>query len=558
MSKQELTLVVRAQNMVAQGLSGAANAIKGFASRVGSVIGGVADVFKNVAMAVGIVGGAALAVGKRAVAMYQTETAEQAKLEATLKATGYAAGLTASELKKVASELQKTTGVGDETIISMQGILATFRNVKGDTFKSATVAILDMGAAMGKAGVGSADVEAAVIQVGKALNDPIAGMSALSRVGVQFTDEQKEMIKALQESGDLAGAQAIILKELQDEFGGMAKAVADSSKGLVQLKNAFGDMQEEIGRAIVESTGFEGVIHAVTAAIESLTSSGLIEYWAENVRASIATLAATLQGVGKAFAWMKSQVEGAAAFWGAVAGGADTKEALKAMDEIPKKVKEIKNARLEAIRAEREARQKAKEEAEKSEIAIAQSAGVVTDEYEQQADAQSAGVVTDEYEQQADSLEKINGLLEDRKALEEKIAAAMKAEHVDAFEKEADAAQQKIDNNKEVAGMNVDQFIERKRQDQDREKAAKAELRKEASLRAKMERGTKLSKADQEFIVARDAINQAGGKVAAGMNELDVAKQNLEQIKKDGETLNKMLGELKDLNGDIQKLLAMG
>lgn len=56
------------------------------------------------------------------------------------------------------------------------------------------------------------------IQLGKALNDPIIGMGALRKVGVAFTEAQKEQIKTLQESGDLMGAQKIILNELGNEF----------------------------------------------------------------------------------------------------------------------------------------------------------------------------------------------------------------------------------------------------------------------------------------------------------------------------------------------------
>ena len=213
---QNISIVIRARNMVAAGFNGVVGAAKKLRDQVGASLAGVANIAKRVAASIGIIGAAAVAVGKRMVSQYQVQAAAEAKLAAILKATGYSAGFTTSELKKQAAQLQKNTGVGDETILSMQGILATFKNVRGDVFTRATSAILDMGAAMGKAGKGSADVEAAVIQVGKALNDPIKGMAALSRVGIQFTEQQKEQIEGLQESGDLQAAQAIILKELEN------------------------------------------------------------------------------------------------------------------------------------------------------------------------------------------------------------------------------------------------------------------------------------------------------------------------------------------------------
>jgi multidrug resistance efflux pump len=106
--------------------------------------------------------------------------------------------------------------------------------------------------------------------------------------------------------------------------------------------------------------------------------------------------------------------------------------------------------------------------------------------------------------------------------------------------------------------MNVDQFIAEKRLGKEREKAAKDEERREQLLREKMERGTRLSRKDREFIEARDAIAAAGGKVKEAQDQLAVAKENLEQLKIDSKTLDDMLKELRDLNGDIQQLLAMG
>jgi hypothetical protein len=73
------------------------------------------------------------------------------------------------------------------------------------------------------------------IRLGKALNDPIRGLTALTRVGVSFTDEQREQVKALQQSGDLMSAQKIILAELQQQFGGSGAAFAKTFTGQLEL-----------------------------------------------------------------------------------------------------------------------------------------------------------------------------------------------------------------------------------------------------------------------------------------------------------------------------------
>jgi hypothetical protein len=92
------------------------------------------------------------------------------------------------------------------------------------------------------------DASTEAIRLGKALNDPVKGLTALSRVGIQFTAQQKEQIKALTESGDLLGAQKIILAELQSQFGGSAQAYAQTFAGQIELLGIeLENFSEEIG-----------------------------------------------------------------------------------------------------------------------------------------------------------------------------------------------------------------------------------------------------------------------------------------------------------------------
>lgn len=161
------------------------------------------------------------------------------QLEARIKSTGGAAGKTSEGLQKMAAELQKTTTFGDEAVIELQSMLLTFTSIRGEIFDKTIPAILDLSVAMGQ------DLKSSAVQLGKALNDPIANLSALSRTGIQFSDNQEKVIKALAETGRLAEAQAIILDELNRQFGGAAAAAADTFGGaLAQVKNAFGDLLE--------------------------------------------------------------------------------------------------------------------------------------------------------------------------------------------------------------------------------------------------------------------------------------------------------------------------
>jgi hypothetical protein len=219
-----------------------------------------------------------------------------AQTEAVLRSTGTTANGTAQEIAALASSLQKSTSFSDEAILSGANLLLTFKNIQNqagvgnDIFDQTTQAMLDVARAMGT------DASTEAIRLGKALNDPVAGISALTRVGIQFTEQQKEQITALAESGDLMGAQKIILAELQSQFGGSAAAYAETFAGQVEgLNNELNDLSEEIGFAVMPAvlgliTEFRELIPVIgpqiKAAIDSVDWKGLVT--------TIATLATFL------------------------------------------------------------------------------------------------------------------------------------------------------------------------------------------------------------------------------------------------------------------------
>jgi hypothetical protein len=172
-----------------------------------------------------------------------------AQTEAVVKSTGMAAGLTAQQIADMANAMSASSGTSifaDDAILGAQNVLATFAQIQGTNFGDATQSILDISQAMGT------DLQSSALQVGKALNDPVAGISALSRVGVSFTDSQKAMIEAMVETGDVAGAQKIILAELNKEFGGSAAAAVDTYAGQQAVLAAqFADIQQTLGEALL-------------------------------------------------------------------------------------------------------------------------------------------------------------------------------------------------------------------------------------------------------------------------------------------------------------------
>jgi hypothetical protein len=165
--------------------------------------------------------------------------AAQAQLAAVLRSTGGVAGQTAESINAHAAALQRVSAYGDDAIVSAQALLLTFTKIGGEAFPQATEAVLNVATAMGM------DLKSAALQVGKALNDPVLGMTALSRSGIQFTAQQKALVQQLVTTNRTAEAQAIILAELETQFGNSARAARDTLGGaLAALQNAIGDLFE--------------------------------------------------------------------------------------------------------------------------------------------------------------------------------------------------------------------------------------------------------------------------------------------------------------------------
>jgi hypothetical protein len=186
-------------------------------------------------------------MGATSVQAFREQNKAIAQVEAGLKSTAGQVGFTSQELQKMASDLQNKTLFGDEVILKdATAQLLTFTNISGQNFARTQQAALDLATRL------DGDLKSASIQLGKALNDPVANLSALSRSGIQFSEDQKEVIKSLAETGQLAEAQTIILDELNKQYGGSAAAAAEADGGFTQLANSFGDLQEEIGRLLVQ------------------------------------------------------------------------------------------------------------------------------------------------------------------------------------------------------------------------------------------------------------------------------------------------------------------
>src|SRR5262245_4272725 len=178
---------------------------------------------------------------------------------AVLKSTGGVAGVTAKHVDRMANSLANLTGIDDEAIGAAENMLLTFTNVRNGVgknnkiFDEATKTVIDLATAMGR------DPVDAAIMVGKALNDTevnakgtITGWSALRRVGVKVSADMMKQAADFIKAGKPMRAQRLLLRELNTEFGGSAKAFGNTLPGAFgKLRNALDNITGAFAKGLV-------------------------------------------------------------------------------------------------------------------------------------------------------------------------------------------------------------------------------------------------------------------------------------------------------------------
>ncbi|AUR97517.1 coil containing protein [Vibrio phage 1.240.O._10N.261.52.F8] len=269
------------------------------------------------------------------------------RTEAILRATGEAAGFTAEQLREQADALGRATLTSTQEVQKAQAQLLTFNRVAGETFTRA----IGLSQDLSETGFGS--ITSSAVQLGKALQDPVKGVSALSRVGVSFTQSQQDLIKSLVESNQLLEAQTIILDALESQVGGTGVAVAvDTFAGSWDsLTDAVEKFNVQIAQSSGLSSAFRAVINQTTQDIDYLTAK-----MDENSRV-------TFDGLVKQRMELKAtlkELEGNAGIFGPSTGAVNrVKAQLQEVEAEMVRIQDFEKSRQEAITA---AQEKSREE----------------------------------------------------------------------------------------------------------------------------------------------------------------------------------------------------
>jgi len=206
----------------------------------------------------GAIGGGAI------LGMFIAETVaaqnELAQLNAALKSTGQAAGFNSKQLTDMADKMAKATIQSSGEIVNAQTRLLSYTSIVGENFPRALQLAIDQSVRLGENITQSAET------IGKALEYPTEGISALTKQGFRFTEQQKDMLASLVESGRLAEAQAMVMGVMEESYAGAGKAARETLGGaLIGLKESFNDL--------LGSQAQSGGIAAATAAINSFAQN---------------------------------------------------------------------------------------------------------------------------------------------------------------------------------------------------------------------------------------------------------------------------------------------
>jgi lambda family phage tail tape measure protein len=217
----------------------------------------------------GLAAGAALAVLSVGLvtALSHASEAEQSfnRLQAVLRATGNTTGLSGKQIVAFADEIESSTLATAEQVQDAAGVLATFGSVAGENFTRTLRLAQDMSAVFGQ------DLRSSVTQLGKALENPAEGLTALRRVGILFTDSQKDLIQSLVDTGKQAEAQKFILDSLESKVGGAGAGEATGLTGSTnRLSDAWGNLLEDIGQTRLIAGSAEGALGGLASMVEGL------------------------------------------------------------------------------------------------------------------------------------------------------------------------------------------------------------------------------------------------------------------------------------------------
>lgn len=221
-------------------------------SELSSILGSSFTKLGLMAAGAGAAIGAALFSKASVRAAMEAEAGIQ-RMNQSLANAGRYSEETSKSFQNLAAEIQRTTTIEDDTVFSLAALANNFAKTDQQA-QNLTKAAIELSAATGK------DLSSSVEILGKTLSGS-AGL--LSKQIPELQGFTKEQLKA--------GA---AIDAVLSRFGGSAASQVNTFSGaLSQAKNAFGDMQEELGNFIVKDKVVVALIKSIADSFNAASSS---------------------------------------------------------------------------------------------------------------------------------------------------------------------------------------------------------------------------------------------------------------------------------------------
>lgn len=223
----------------------------------------------------------AAAIGRSVRTGMEAETS-MLSLEAAVRATGGAAGVTALQIEGLARSIEASTLASRDAVRQAAVQLLTFESITGEMFGRTLRVSQDIAQTFGR------DVGAVAVQVAKALENPAQSLASLERAYGALRPGIRQTTIALLEQGDVVRAHTVLMEELERRFGGLGAAAADGLAGAFDtLSAAFTDFRENLF-SVVDGE------NRVTSAVNGMARA--VSFAAENLNRFVA-LGQTIAGV---------------------------------------------------------------------------------------------------------------------------------------------------------------------------------------------------------------------------------------------------------------------
>ena len=260
-------VVITAQSELEKGLNKAKYQLQDFeqaASTIGKSISSVISNHAGIAALVGSIAALGAAV-KSCADEYLGVARENDRFAATMKNLSESTGISTRELQKLADAYEQSTFFSGEAVQAAGQLLLATEEISKDVFPRALQATIDLAEAMGQ------DVTSAASSMQKALAEPEEGLKSLRTAGINFTDEEENLIKSLVEANKKLEAQELILQKVEERYTGVAKAVGDTPAGkLDAIKDTWGNIKENLGQAFIDK--MEPAIDFLLTKLEKLNA----------------------------------------------------------------------------------------------------------------------------------------------------------------------------------------------------------------------------------------------------------------------------------------------